>query len=201
MFYLIHKNIYKKTIHYFSNTLKLIQSDYQRLRPDVPLPSLLDIYIESFRNKGFGSIIVFRFISERNKSNFKIPLLNTLLNIFIRQSKNIELNYSAQIGPGLLIYHSNGIVIGSGVVAGKNLTIEHNVTVGNRTASSTANPSVFPILGDNCFLGCGSCILGPIHIGNNVKIGCNTVILKNLPDNSTAVGNLSFRVITQRNGL
>lgn len=87
----------------------------------------------------------------------------------------------AEIGPGLVILHSIGIVVNSSVRAGRNLVLEHGVTIGAEKGKS-------PVLGDNVFIGAGAKVLGDIRIGSDVKIGANAVVLTDLPDGATAVG-------------
>lgn len=87
----------------------------------------------------------------------------------------------AEFGPGLVILHSFGIVINSSVRAGRNLVLEHGVTIGAEKGQS-------PLLGDNVFIGAGAKIIGPVRIGSDVKIGANAVVTKDLPDGATAVG-------------
>lgn len=65
---------------------------------------------------------------------------------------------------------------------GENFTAMHSVTIGKKSGG-------LPSIGNNVFIGCGACILGNISIGNNVKIGANAVVLKDVPDNSTVIGN------------
>jgi serine O-acetyltransferase len=85
------------------------------------------------------------------------------------------------IGPGFVILHSFGIVINSSVRAGKNLTLEHGVTIGSEKNQN-------PIIGDNVFIGAGAKIIGPVSIGSDVKIGANAVVIHDLPNGATAVG-------------
>lgn len=68
---------------------------------------------------------------------------------------------------------------------GKNFQTKHNVTIGS-------NHNGLPIIGDNCFVGCGAAILGPITIGNNVRISANTVVVHSVPDNCLVVGNPAY---------
>lgn len=87
----------------------------------------------------------------------------------------------AQFGAGFVLVHSQGVVINSSVKGGENVHIEHQVTIG-------AEKGMAPILGDNIFIGAGAKIIGPVTIGNDVKIGANAVVTKDLPDGATAVG-------------
>ncbi len=87
----------------------------------------------------------------------------------------------ADIGPGLVILHSFGIVINTQVTAGKNLVLEHSVTIG-------AEKKLSPVLGDNVFIGAGAKIIGAVHIGSDVKIGANAVVIRDIPDGATVIG-------------
>lgn len=78
-----------------------------------------------------------------------------------------------------------GIVIGETTTIGDNCTIYHNSTLGGTGKDKYKR---HPDLGNNVIVGSGAKVLGPIKIGNNVKIGANSVVLKNIPDNVTVVG-------------
>jgi serine O-acetyltransferase len=108
--------------------------------------------------------------------------------VFVPHRNDIELNVQANIGEGLVVYHGSGLVVGSGIKAGKNLTLEHGVTLGNRIGSSIDEAFSWPVLGDNCFIGCGSAVLGPVRLGDNAKVGANAVVLCDVPENCSAVG-------------
>jgi len=105
----------------------------------------------------------------------------------------IEIHPGAVLGEGLFIDHGAGIVIGETTVIGKNCVIYQGSTLGG-TGKETGKRH--PTLGDNVMVGCGARVLGPITIGNNVKIAANAVVLKDLPDNCTAVG-VPARVVRQ----
>jgi len=103
---------------------------------------------------------------------------------FYRLNANVSktvIGRNAHFGPGFLILHSFGIVINSSVRAGRNLVIEHGVTIGAEKGQS-------PVLGDNVFIGAGAKVIGNVRIGSDVKIGANAVVTRDLPDGATAVG-------------
>ena len=81
--------------------------------------------------------------------------------------------------------HPIGVVINSGVKGGKNIVIESGVVIG---AARNSLPVEVPTLGDDVFIGAGAKVLGGITVGNHVKIGANAVVVKDIPDGSTAVG-------------
>ena len=72
-----------------------------------------------------------------------------------------------------------GIVISADAKIGEDVTIMQNVTIGMGKA---------PVIGDNVFIGANACIIGGIKIGNNVRIGAGAVVVKDVPDNTTVVG-------------
>lgn len=86
----------------------------------------------------------------------------------------------------------NGIIISRKAVIGKNATILHQVTIGTRMIAAKIKrqeDAIAPVIGDNVFIGTGAKIIGNIHIGNNVLIGANAVVTKDVPDNYTITGN------------
>ncbi len=87
----------------------------------------------------------------------------------------------AQFGPGLVLVHSQGVVINAAVKGGANIVIEHQVTIG-------AEKGQAPTLGDDLFIGAGAKIIGAVTIGNQAKIGANAVVTRNVPDGATVVG-------------
>ena len=97
-----------------------------------------------------------------------------------------EISPYATIGPGLFIPHSLGIVIGHEVVAGKNLEVFQNVTIGSNRKER--NGRMMPIIGDNVSIGSGAVVVGAINIGNNVKIGANSYVDKDIPSNVVVAG-------------
>jgi len=95
----------------------------------------------------------------------------------------IHLPRGARIGGGLRIWHFGGIILNPNAVMGENCTLRPGVVIGILNSDDDV-----PIIGNNVDIGVGAKILGAIHIGDNVKIGANAVVITDVPDNSTAVG-------------
>lgn len=98
----------------------------------------------------------------------------------------IEIHPGATIGCGILIDHGMGVVIGETAQIGDRVTIYQGATIG-----ATGNEKEFkrhPTIGNDVIIGSGAKILGPVKIGDNVKIGANSVVIKDVPKNCTAVG-------------
>ncbi len=113
---------------------------------------------------------------------FFIARLISQINRFIT---GIEIHPGAKIGSAILIDHGMGVVIGETAVIGNRVTIYHGTTLGG-TGKETGKRH--PTVGNDVVIGAGAKVLGPITIGDNSKIGANSVVLKNVPENSTVVG-------------
>jgi serine O-acetyltransferase len=98
----------------------------------------------------------------------------------------IEIHPGAQIGRRLFIDHGMGVVIGETSVVGDDVTLYQGVTLGG-TGFQTGKRH--PTVQDNVTIGSGAKLLGPITIGHGAKIGANSVVITDVPPNSTVVGN------------
>lgn len=106
----------------------------------------------------------------------------------------IEIHPGAKIGKGLFIDHGAGVVIGETAEIGDNCTIYQGVTLGG-TGKDVGKRH--PTLGNNVMVGSGAKVLGPMEIGDNVKIAANAVVLEAIPSDCTAVG-IPARVVRRR---
>ncbi|WP_294153913.1 serine O-acetyltransferase EpsC [uncultured Clostridium sp.] len=97
----------------------------------------------------------------------------------------IEIHPGATIGKGLFIDHGMGVVIGETAEIGNDVTIYHGVTLGG---TGKHKGKRHPTIGNNVLIGTGAKVLGPITVGDNAKIGANSVVLHNVPEGATAVG-------------
>ena len=118
-------------------------------------------------------------------NNLELKFIARLISQLARFLTGIEIHPGAVIGKRLFIDHGMGIVIGETTTIGNNCTIYHGVTLGGTGKDKYKR---HPDLGDNVIVGCGAKVLGPIKVGDNVKIGANSVVLKEVPENSTVVG-------------
>lgn len=108
--------------------------------------------------------------------------------VIIEWVLGVEIPAKTRIGPGLTIYHGQGLVVNDGSVIGKNVILRHCTTIGNKI-DQNGTPSACPIIGDNVEIGSNVTIIGPIRIGNNARIGAGSVIVKDVPADTTAIGN------------
>ncbi len=123
----------------------------------------------------------------------KLPILPRLISQLSRFFTGIEIHPGAKIGKGLFIDHGMGVVIGETSVIGDNVTLFQGATLGG---TGKEKGKRHPTLGNDVVVGAGAKILGNIKIGDNVAIGANAVVVKDVPSDSTVVG-VPGRVVKQ----
>jgi serine O-acetyltransferase len=109
-----------------------------------------------------------------------------------RFATGIEIHPGARIGPGLFIDHGMGIVIGETTEIGEDVTIYQGVTLGG-TGKEIGKRH--PTVRDGAIIGTGAQILGSVEIGEGAKIGAGSIVIKDVPANSTVVGNPGRAVV------
>lgn len=118
--------------------------------------------------------------------NAGVPALPHLIAHYARRRTGIEIHPAAQIGRGLLIDHGSGVVVGETAEIGDDVTIYQGVTLGG---TGFHQGKRHPTVGSGVVIGSGAKLLGPITVGDGAKIGANTVVIHDVPANSTVVGN------------
>jgi len=107
-----------------------------------------------------------------------------------RVMTGIEIHPGARIGRRLFIDHGMGVVIGETAEIGDDCTLYHGVTLGGTKPSrDQASQKRHPTLGNDVIVGSGAQVLGPIHIGDGARIGAASVVLRDVPERATMVGN------------
>jgi serine O-acetyltransferase len=119
-------------------------------------------------------------------SDAGIPFVPRLLSNFTRISTGIEIHPAAQIGHDFFIDHGSGVVIGETAEIGDRVTLYQGVTLGG---TGFARGKRHPTVQDNVTIGSGAKLLGAITVGHGAKIGANSVVIHDVPPNSTVVGN------------
>ena len=140
--------------------------------------------IEFLLYPGFHAITVHRFNHWLWKLG--VPFLPRLLSQVVRFLTGLEIHPGATIGKGFFVDHGAGLVIGETTIVGDNCVLFHNVTLGG---TGKHKGKRHPTLGNNVLVGTGAILLGPITVGDNVKIGANSfVFMKDVPSNCTVAG-------------
>ncbi|OPY75524.1 MAG: Serine acetyltransferase [Syntrophorhabdus sp. PtaU1.Bin058] len=132
---------------------------------------------------GFHAVLFYRF------SHWfwahKMYFMGRLISHIGRFFTGIEIHPGAVIGRRFFIDHGMGVVIGETSEIGDNVTIYHGVTLGGTTWKKIKR---HPTIGDNVVIGTGAKVLGPVRVGDNTKIGANSVVVSEIPPNSIVVG-------------
>ena len=115
-----------------------------------------------------------------------IPLLPHVLANLSRVVTGVEIHPAAEVGDALFIDHGAGVVIGETAEIGDNVTLYQGVTLGG---TGFARGKRHPTVEDDVSIGSGAKLLGPITVGHCAKVGANTVVIQDVPPNSTVVGN------------
>jgi serine O-acetyltransferase len=115
-----------------------------------------------------------------------VPLAPRVIAYGTRALTGVEIHPAAEIGDALFIDHGMGVVIGETAVIGDDVTLYQGVTLGG---TGFATGKRHPTVGDNVTIGSGAKLLGPIEVGHGAKVGANSVVITDVPPNSTVVGN------------
>jgi serine O-acetyltransferase len=115
-----------------------------------------------------------------------LPLLPHVIANVTRVATGVEIHPAARIGDSLFIDHGAGVVIGETAEIGDNVTLYQGVTLGG---TGFARGKRHPTVGNEVVVGSGAKLLGPITVGRAAKVGANSVIIHDVPENSTVVGN------------
>ncbi|MDH4157842.1 MAG: serine O-acetyltransferase [candidate division Zixibacteria bacterium] len=144
---------------------------------------------------GFHAILFHRFNHFLWK--LRIPFIPRLFSQIVRFLTGLEIHPGATIGKGFFVDHGAGLVIGETAEIGDNCVLFHNVTLGG-TGKHLGKRH--PTLGRNVLVGTGAILLGPITVGDNVKIGANSfIVMRDVPADCTVAGTPAK--ITKKNGI
>jgi len=126
---------------------------------------------------------------------YKLRWLARFISTLARWITGIEIHPGAVIGRRFFIDHGMGVVIGETAIIGDDCMLYHGVTLGGTTWDKVKR---HPTLKNCVVIGAGAKILGPITLGNNVRVGSNSVVVRSIADNETVVG-IPGRIVRQKN--
>lgn len=167
--------------------IEFIQSDYYRYTGKLLTFSRLTFYALIARNHCFAYSYWMRLALQRNLWGWIAKLMHYRLS----RKYGIQISPKCKIGYGLYIGHGVGIIINQGTTIGNNCNISQFLSIGT-------NHNTPAVIGDNVYIGPHVSIVEDVHIGRNVTIGAGSVVIKDIPDDSTAVG-VPAKVIGKNN--
>jgi len=146
--------------------------------------SFLSFFQKFLLDSGFKAVVLFRLANWLQRRGWnRIAFLVAATSL---AKTGADIVPCAKIGPGFVIKHPVGVVIGSGCSIGRNFTVLQGVTLGEKYSSDGKHE--YPIIGDNVTVCAGSMILGKVRVGDNAVIGANSVVLRNVPQNCVVAG-------------
>lgn len=171
-----------------------IRADFSRMQPGRKY-SFLRVIDTALTNPGMLATAMYRLQSlffERGCRRFA-----GALRVANNSLTGADLLPGCTIGPGLLLPHPNGVVIGHGVVMGSNCTVLQGVTVGEKFADGRP-PHDYPQIGNRVVIGAGAILLGNVVVGDGASIAANAVVLDNVPPGCVVAGSPA-RIIRSAN--
>lgn len=169
----------------FSELLFLVRSDLYRRAGTVSARAFLRHYfIEPGFKYGFW-LRVRQFVASRPLLRILFLPVMKLVMLQLGFKYGIMIAGVARIGPGFYICHFGGIWISNEAVIGRNVNISQDVTIG---VTCRGKRQGAPVIGDNVYIGPGAKVIGRIRVGNNVAIGANSLVCRDVPDNAVVVG-------------
>jgi len=160
---------------------KLIKEDFTNVKKNDP--ALHSTFERFFNYPGLWALFFYRI--SHTLYNIGLRFLPRFISAIGQFLTVIDIHPAAQIGRRVFIDHGMGVVIGETVIIGDDVIIYQQVTLGG---VSTSKGKRHPTLRNNVVIGAGAKILGNITIGENSKVGANSVVVKDVPENSTAIG-------------
>jgi serine O-acetyltransferase len=133
---------------------------------------------------GVQALLAHRVAHELYRS--QVPLIPRSIAFASRAVTGVEIHPAARIGQEFFIDHGSGVVIGETAEIGDRVTLYQGVTLGG---TGFARGKRHPTVEDDVTIGSGAKLLGPVTVGHGAKVGANTVVIEDVPPNSTVVGN------------
>ncbi len=141
---------------------------------------------------GVHAVLLYRVAHRLWLADWKLAA--RLLAAFARWLTNVDIHPGATIGKRFFIDHGAGVVIGETAEIGNDVTLYHGVTLGGTTWNKEKR---HPTLGNNVVIGAGAKVLGAIVLGDKVRVGANSVVVKDVPPCCTVIG-IPGRIIQQK---
>lgn len=152
---------------------------------------LLNSELHSVACYRFGRFAA-RFGARSRYAAVPLIVVHRIWNRWVTHLHHCDISGRADIGPGMLLMHRNGVIIGGSKI-GRNVVIHQNVTIGQRVSRGDHG---LPEIGDNVWIGPGATISGGIRVGDGATISAGTVLSRDVPPHALVAG-VPGRVVRQ----
>jgi serine O-acetyltransferase len=164
-----------------------IMADFRANAPGLPeRPGALDLLRAGARNVPTVRFVAVALLRLAQAAGRRVPLAGSLLKQANHVITGADLAYQAEIGPGLVLYHPTGVVIGPGCRVGARATIMQGATLGSDAV--TGGDGASPVIGDDVFIGPGAAVFGGVELGDRVRVGANSVVTESFPADVVIAG-------------
>lgn len=158
-----------------------VSDDHEDVSAKIARPGIATVF-KTLLTVRFTAVALFRLSSALGRIAPPVGSLIKQLNHLITGA---DVAWQADIGPGLVLFHPTGVVIGASCRIGRDCWIQQGVTLGGK---HVLRPKECPTLGDSVQVGAGARVIGPISIGDRASIGANAVVTSSVPEDMIAVG-------------
>ena len=161
----------------------LVFSDLRRYRPD-ETPTWRGVATRCLSNPGMIASLILRAQQVAYRSGrVRLAYLLRTIGLVVVSADFVP---GMDVGPGLLMPHPNGVVIGNGLVVGANVTFGGGVTAGERQADRPGGG--YPVICDGAIVLANAVLAGPVRVGAHAQVGANSVLLSDAPDHAVMFG-------------
>ena len=159
-----------------------LREDTRRLKAIKSKPFPWYVLESLLFENGYQAVVLYRVASWFKRH--RVPVLGPFFARLALFLTGVDIAPGARIGPGLMISHGMGVVIGFEARIGARALLHHQVTVG---AATVRRVDEMPTIGDDVVLGAGARVIGPVRVGDRVFVGTNAVVTEDVPDDSKVV--------------
>jgi serine O-acetyltransferase len=171
-----------------------LKADFRANAPDLDETGLLRAILRNGPTVRFAAVALFRLAQAAGSRSRLAGALVKQLNHVLT---GCDAAFQAEIGPGLVLYHPTGVVIGPACRIGARATIMQGVTLGSDEVIVGGEQAGSPVVGDDVFIGPGAAIFGAVELGDRVQVGANSVVTASFGSDVVIAG-APARVVRQR---
>ena len=171
-----------------------LKEDFRANAPGLDETGLVRALLRNGPTVRFTAVVLFRLAQGLGARS---RVAGALLKQFNHVLTGCDAAFQAEVGPGLVLYHPTGVVIGPACRVGARATIMQGVTIGSDAVVVGDEHGASPAIGDDVFIGPGAAIFGAVELGDRVQVGANSVVTSSFGSDVVIAG-APARVVRQR---